>query len=64
MPPPAPESPCPVPSSEFAEPLELSPQPLRAGDLLYWHHLTRSGEIPGATDNRRSRGINTVLFDR
>jgi len=64
MPPPAPESPCPVPSSEFAEPLKPSPQPLRAGDLLYWHHLTRSGEIPGATDDRRSRGINTVLFDR
>ncbi|KAI9442385.1 hypothetical protein H4582DRAFT_1279052 [Lactarius indigo] len=64
MPPPAPESPCPVPSSEFAEPLKPSPQPLRVGDLLYWHHLTRSGEIPGATDDRRARGINTVLFDR
>jgi hypothetical protein len=64
MPPPAPESPCPVPSSEFAEPLKPSPQPLRAGDLLYWHHLTRSGEIPGATNDQRSHGINTVLFDR
>ncbi|KAF8265804.1 FAM72 protein-domain-containing protein [Lactarius quietus] len=62
MPPPAPESPCPVPSSEFAEPLKPGPQPLRAGDLLYWHHLTRSGEIPGATD-RRSCGMNTVHFD-
>jgi len=64
MPPPAPESPCPVPMSEFVEPLKPSPQPLRAGDLIYWHHLTRSGELPGATDDWRSRGINTVLFDR
>lgn len=64
MPPPAPESPCPVPSFEFAEPLKPSPQPLRVGDLLYWHHLVRSGEIPGATDDRRARGITAVLFDR
>ncbi|KAH9162989.1 hypothetical protein EDB89DRAFT_591403 [Lactarius sanguifluus] len=64
MPPQAPESPCPVPSPEFAEPLKPSPQPLRVGDLLYWHHLMRSGEIPGAIDDRRARGITAVLFDR
>ena len=64
MPPPTPESPCPVPSSEFAEPLKPNPQPLQAGDLLYWHHLARSGEIPGVMVDLRARGINTVPFDR
>lgn len=36
-----------------------SPSPvtkLRAGDTLYWHHLSRHGEIPGVQEDRRARG--------
>ncbi|KAI0000419.1 FAM72 protein-domain-containing protein [Russula vinacea] len=64
MPPPAPESPCPVSSSTFPDPQKPSPQPLRAGDLLYWHHLKQGGEIPGATYDPRARGISPIVFDR
>lgn len=28
---------------------------LRAGDLVYWHHLTRGGEIPGVCEDARAR---------
>lgn len=31
------------------------PQPLRDGDVLYWHHLSRSGEIPAVADDPRAR---------
>ncbi|KAI0689956.1 hypothetical protein BC835DRAFT_1418116 [Cytidiella melzeri] len=33
--------------------LEL--EPLKAGDVLYWHHLARHGEIPGVADDPRAR---------
>jgi hypothetical protein len=28
---------------------------LKPGDVLFWHHLTRCGEIPGVEDDRRAR---------
>ncbi|KAJ8457064.1 hypothetical protein ONZ51_g11754 [Trametes cubensis] len=30
-------------------------EPLKAGELLYWHHLTRSGEIPAVEEDPRAR---------
>ena len=36
-----------------------SPSPvvkLKAGDILYWHHLSRHGEIPGVREDPRARG--------
>lgn len=58
------ESPCPGSSPIFADPQKPSPQPLRAGDILYWHHLKQGGEIPGARDDPRARGFNPIVFDR
>jgi len=48
---------------------------LKAGDVLYWHHLARNGEIPGVAEDERSRkrslavaagvkGAGTMVFDR
>ncbi|KAF8967842.1 hypothetical protein BDZ97DRAFT_1916427 [Flammula alnicola] len=28
---------------------------LKPGDVIFWHHLSRSGEIPGVTDDERAR---------
>ncbi|KAF9066161.1 FAM72 protein-domain-containing protein [Rhodocollybia butyracea] len=30
-------------------------QPLREGDVIFWHHLVRHGEIPGVFDDPRAR---------
>ncbi|KAK7472767.1 hypothetical protein VKT23_000875 [Stygiomarasmius scandens] len=38
-----------------AEQFEQSCSKLKAGDPLYWHHLTKHGEIPGISDDPRSR---------
>jgi hypothetical protein len=46
--------------------------PLQAGDVLYWHHLARHGEIPGVMEDARARrrslainvGKTRVFFDR
>ncbi|KAJ7072229.1 hypothetical protein C8F01DRAFT_1103042 [Mycena amicta] len=54
-----------------AERVEASFIPLAAGDVLYWHHLRKHGEIPGVIEDRRARrrswamksGIK-VQFDR
>ncbi|OJT15971.1 hypothetical protein TRAPUB_8296 [Trametes pubescens] len=35
--------------------LEPEPEPLRAGEVLYWHHLLRSGEIPAVLEDARAR---------
>ncbi|KAH9952971.1 FAM72 protein-domain-containing protein [Russula dissimulans] len=64
MPPLATESPCPAPSTFIADLQKPSPQPLRAGDVLYWHHFAQSGEIPAATDDPRARGVMQTLHDR
>ncbi|KAJ7446172.1 FAM72 protein-domain-containing protein [Mycena galericulata] len=56
--------------SEQLEPPALPP--LRAGDVLYWHHLARHGEIPGVMEDARARrrslainvGKTRILFDR
>ena len=58
------ESPCPGSLPVFADPPKPSPQPLRAGDILYWHHLNQGGEIPGAIDDPRARGFSPIVFDR
>ncbi|CAL1707453.1 unnamed protein product [Somion occarium] len=34
---------------------ELSFQPLKTGDVLYWHHLIRSGEMPVVVNDSRAR---------
>ncbi|KAH9944714.1 hypothetical protein B0H21DRAFT_449642 [Amylocystis lapponica] len=38
------------------EPAEPVPERLRAGDVLFWHHLVRSGEIPAVCEDARARG--------
>lgn len=49
----------PVPSSPHApraEPKDAPPpRVLRAGDVLFWHHLARTGEIPGVREDARAR---------
>ncbi|RDB25052.1 Protein FAM72A [Hypsizygus marmoreus] len=40
-----------------AEQKELPPpRKLQLGDVLYWHHLARNGEIPGVAEDERARG--------
>lgn len=39
-------------------------RPLKPGALLYWHHLTRAGEIPGVRDDPRARAKRMVAYDR
>ncbi|KAI0644571.1 hypothetical protein C8Q79DRAFT_781034 [Trametes meyenii] len=34
---------------------QQAPEPLRAGEVVYWHHLTRSGEIPAVAEDARAR---------
>ncbi|KAG8214018.1 hypothetical protein J3R82DRAFT_10773 [Butyriboletus roseoflavus] len=34
---------------------EPSPRKLKAGDVLYWHHLAKHGEIPGVEEDPRAR---------
>ncbi|KAH9940438.1 uncharacterized protein BXZ73DRAFT_88682 [Epithele typhae] len=31
------------------------PEPLKVGEVLYWHHLFRSGEIPAVSEDPRAR---------
>jgi hypothetical protein len=38
-------------------------EPLTVGDVLYWHHLVRHGEIPAVTDDPRARNPDTSLAD-
>jgi hypothetical protein len=35
---------------------ELATRKLQAGDMLYWHHLAKHGEIPGVEEDERARG--------
>lgn len=35
--------------------LPPEPDPLQEGDVLFWHHLVRSGEIPAVSDDPRAR---------
>ncbi|KAG7098648.1 hypothetical protein E1B28_000564 [Marasmius oreades] len=53
-PPPPPVLPNPMPYGMPSEPLEASNK-LKAGDVLYWHHLIRHGEIPGVANDPRAR---------
>ncbi|KAF8633340.1 hypothetical protein AX17_004512 [Amanita inopinata Kibby_2008] len=36
---------------------------LKAGETLYWHHLSRHGEIPGITEDARARRGEAVASD-
>ncbi|KAF8161191.1 hypothetical protein B0H34DRAFT_746903 [Crassisporium funariophilum] len=52
-------SPPPLVSSNFysadqKDPLIVLPA-LKAGDVIFWHHLSRSGEIPEVNDDTRAR---------
>ncbi|KAF5380378.1 hypothetical protein D9615_004505 [Tricholomella constricta] len=47
-------------SFAFDSPAEQKEQPapprkLQSGDVLFWHHLARNGEIPGVEDDSRAR---------
>jgi len=49
----------PMPRIQQPTPPPRSPSPvmkLKAGDSLYWHHLSRHGEIPGVYEDPRARG--------
>ncbi|KAF5321521.1 hypothetical protein D9619_001874 [Psilocybe cf. subviscida] len=48
--------PYPHPADHKEQELPAHPAPsLKSGDLLFWHHLARSGEIPGVADNKLAR---------
>ncbi|KAG5648531.1 hypothetical protein DXG03_003142 [Asterophora parasitica] len=36
------------------------PRKLQSGDILFWHHLARNGEIPGVEDDFRARGEHPI----
>ncbi|OCH91662.1 hypothetical protein OBBRIDRAFT_712224, partial [Obba rivulosa] len=38
-----------------AAPHDPPPEPLKAGEVLYWHNLVRSGEIPAVCEDQRAR---------
>lgn len=40
----------------FSRSTVKSPQHLTSGDVVYWHHLSRNGEIPACCDNGKARG--------
>ncbi len=47
----APAAPAPAPA-----PAQVPrPEPLKGGEVLYWHHLLRSGEIPAVEEDARAR---------
>ncbi|KAL6307853.1 hypothetical protein BKA93DRAFT_22857 [Sparassis latifolia] len=52
-----PHSPLVSPPASAPPPPAPQPQALRAGDVLFWHHLARSGEIPAVVDDARARGV-------
>jgi len=46
-----------VPTRTLPPPRSPSPViKLKAGDTLYWHHLSRHGELPGVQEDPRARG--------
>lgn len=51
-------------------PAEPKARRLKAGDVLYWHHLSRHGEIPGVMEVKAARKHipslkpNMMHFDR
>lgn len=41
-----------------------APRKLKAGDMLFWHHLARTGEIPGVTDDIRARSkVSSPVYE-
>ncbi|KAF8894953.1 hypothetical protein CPB84DRAFT_1782739 [Gymnopilus junonius] len=43
------------------------PHTLKPGDVIFWHHLARSGETPGVTDDERARrpaSPREIFFNR
>ncbi|KIP08462.1 hypothetical protein PHLGIDRAFT_18909 [Phlebiopsis gigantea 11061_1 CR5-6] len=44
-----------VPITPTRHPAEAGIPPLREGDVVFWHHLIRSGEIPAVMDDPRAR---------
>ncbi|KAL0956486.1 hypothetical protein HGRIS_002632 [Hohenbuehelia grisea] len=43
-------------STESSKDIMSPPTRLKPGNVVYWHHLSRHGEIPGVTDDERARG--------
>ncbi|KAF5393245.1 hypothetical protein D9757_000680 [Collybiopsis confluens] len=52
------------PAFPYGMPTEMVEQPLRSGDLLFWHHLVRHGEIPGVSDDPRARKGHSLVCGR
>jgi len=51
----SPPSESPPSSRQSSASYELCPEPLQAGDAVFWHHLVRSGEIPAVIEDARAR---------
>ncbi|KAF9237516.1 FAM72 protein-domain-containing protein [Melanogaster broomeanus] len=56
---PSPRIPAPQPHVSQSGTRSCTPEPLprklKAGDVLYWHHLTKNGEIPGIEADPRAK---------
>jgi len=54
-------------SYSFGSPAEPSERPptrvLKAGDIIFWHHLSRRGEIPGVVEDERARSTTVAPRD-
>ena len=37
---------------------------LKPGDIVFWHHLARTGEIPGVNDDERARNPTSAKLGR
>ncbi|KAF7965242.1 hypothetical protein HWV62_44890, partial [Athelia sp. TMB] len=51
----------PVAASSAAARPEPALRKLRQGETLYWHHLKRTGEMPGIVDDPRARPSCQIL---
>jgi hypothetical protein len=43
---------------------EEEEEPLKQGETVHWHHLEKSGEIPGVRDDPRARASNRKVVLR
>ncbi|KIM40193.1 hypothetical protein M413DRAFT_173673 [Hebeloma cylindrosporum] len=60
--PPPPFSPNFYPADQKEHPLTLPS--LKPGDVIFWHHLARTGEIPGVNDDERARQPTSAKLER
>lgn len=43
--------------------VERYPEPIQPGEVVYWHHLIRSGELPAVVEDPRARGPPVAAAD-